>query len=587
MSSASSYHRAVPEDGFSFLGPGTRLEGTLRFAGRMLLNGRFAGEVEGGRLEIGAEGDAEGTFRTDELILRGRCRGELKVARRLELGAGCQHQGGVEAPRVQIHPTARLEGTLRMPDVRPVPPPRPVPAARRRLALAAAVLLLAAGAASASWFTSSGNPAPRLQEQMARRLERFWERRLAPWLFVAWARPVPDGNELQDELLEEALRLESRGALAEAGERLRRAAALEGPRRQTARFRLAKTLASLERGPDAIAQIKALLLVEPGHMEGLILLGDLQARSGAYEEAARAYALALRRDPDDVVLKRRLEGVQGRLPKTAPAQKPSAPPSPPSAQAFLTEAERHMAEKRPARAAALLRQAIGHYPRDARLHYELGAALVAMGTQQTQREAIEVYAKVVELSPDWLDAYARLGALYEAAGRDNDAIALYERAAKLDRSNVDMLVRVARLHRNRGRSSVAHGMLLRLREEHPRSVAVLFDLGMLLWEGGKSEEAKEAFGKVLELDPRSAPAMNRLAWFHAIEEKNIERGLDLSKRSLELQPDTPAFLDTLAELHFRNGQAVEAVAQIQQAIKLEPNNRYYRLQLEKFRRAVR
>ena len=61
---SSSPHRVTPEAGVSFLGPETQLEGTLRFSGRMLLNGRFTGEVEGnGRLEIGSEADAEGTFR--------------------------------------------------------------------------------------------------------------------------------------------------------------------------------------------------------------------------------------------------------------------------------------------------------------------------------------------------------------------------------------------------------------------------------------------------------------------------------------------------------------------------------------------
>lgn len=582
---SSSPHRSAPEVGVSFLGPETRLEGTLRFSGRMILNGRFAGEVEGsGPLEIGSEADAEGTFRVEELVLRGKCRGDLRVRRRLELGAGCHHQGGVEAPRVQIHPLARLEGSLRMPDVLPVPPPRPPSPGRRRLALALVVLLLAAGAASASFFSSSGNPAPRVQERVARQLGRFWERRLAPWFFVPGAGPVSDGEALQADLLEEAGRLESQGALAEAAERLKRAAGLEGARTQTARFRLAKALASLERGPEAISQLQALLLTEPGHVEGLILLGDLHARAGTHAEAARAYAEALRRDPDDVVLKRRLEGVQTRLKAASPGARPAPPPSP---GAYLAEAEKHLAGKRPGRAAGLLRQGIRHHPREARLHFELGAALAALGTQQAQEEAIQVYATVVDLSPDWLDAYVRLGALYEAAGRERDAIALYERAAKLDRSNVDMLVRVARLHRGRGRLNVAHRMLLTLREEHPRSVAVLFELGVLLWESGKSEESKEAFGKVLDLDPNSAPAMNRLAWFHAIEEKNIERGLDLSKRSLEIQPDTPAFLDTLAELHFRNGQPLDAVTHIQKAIKLEPGNRYFRLQLEKFRRAIR
>ncbi|MEK6709309.1 MAG: tetratricopeptide repeat protein [Nitrospinota bacterium] len=582
-----SPHPANLESGLSFLGPGTRLEGALRFSGRMVLNGRFTGEVEGaGRLEIGARAEAEGTFRAEELVVRGMCQGELLVGRRVELGAGCHHRGSIEAPRVQIHPQARLEGFLRMPDVQPLPPRRPAMPGRRRMALALLLLLLAGGAASASFFGSAPDISlPSLQERTTLRLTRFWDTRLAPWVFVTGGGPGDERGTLQGELLEEAARLESRGALAEAAERLKRAAALPGPRARVARFRLAKALASLERGPEAVAQLEALLTGEPGHIEGLILLGDLQSRAGAFEKAARAYADALRRDPDDVVLKRRLEGVQGHLQKNA-APGPRPAPIPP-AGTYLAEAEKHLAEKRAARAVSVLKQGIGHYPRDARLHFELGAALAAMGTRQSQEEAIEVYAKVVDLAPDWLDAYVRLGALYEAGGQDKEAIELYERAAKLDRSNVDMLVRIARLHRSRGRLNVAHRMLLKLQEEHPRSVAVLFDLGMLLWESGKSEESKEVFRRVIEVDPNSAPSLNRLAWFHAIEEKNIERGIELSRRSLELQPDTPAFLDTLAELFYRNGQALEAVSYIQRAIRLDPNNRYFRLQLEKFRRASR
>jgi len=93
--------------------------------------------------------------------------------------------------------------------------------------------------------------------------------------------------------------------------------------------------------------------------------------------------------------------------------------------------------------------------------------------------------------------------------------------------------------------------------------------------------------QVLEIDKNSAPALNRLAWFHRRDKESLDHGIKLSKRSLEIQPDTPAYLDTLAELYYRNGESVKALPLIQRAIELDPGNRYFRLQLEKFKRASR
>ncbi len=95
------------------------------------------------------------------------------------------------------------------------------------------------------------------------------------------------------------------------------------------------------------------------------------------------------------------------------------------------------------------------------------------------------------------------------------------------------------------------------------------------------------FQRVLGLSPDSAPALNRMAWFHVVEMKNLERGIELSKKSLDINPDTPPYLDTLAELYYRSGQPVKSIPLIQRAIELDSSNRYYRVQLDKFKRASR
>ncbi len=580
LTMTSSKFPPRPEAGYSFVGPTIQLEGSLRFSGNLLIDGKFHGDIEGdGRLELGAKARTEGKIAADELIHRGHSEGNLVAVKRLELLPGCLHRGDVQAKRVTISPHASLEGSLKMPDASPDAPPDPA-ANRKRLkvAVGVAVLLFVSTA-----FSGISLEVPSFLITVKSGLDGFFEKGLEPFRKMGSREIVETGaDSRQKEIMVEALRLEKSGKNLEAVKRLAQAVEVGARHTLLAQFRLAKKYAQLGRNEEAIKQLNVLLKNTPGHLEGRILMGDIYAASGNFQGAAIAYAEAARRDPADIVLKRRLNEIRARL-KTRPPP-PADEKAPPSAGIFLMKAERLLTEKKTVQATKVLREGIAQFPNNARLHYQLGAALAEMADRTA---AIKAYRRVVELTPDWLDAYVRLGALLEAGRRDKEAIVLYRRGAALDPANVEMLVRISRLLKRRGRQEEAHRMLLELKEKYPRSTEVLVELGNLLWENGKADSAKKVFQEVLELTPDSAPALNRLAWFHAVEMKNLERGIELSKKSLDIDPDTPPYLDTLAELYYRSKQPVKAIPLIQRAIELDPSNRYYRVQLEKFKRASR
>ena len=570
-----------PQPDFSFIGPNARLVGSLRFRGKIVMSGEFKGEIKGdGQFEVAETGKAEGDIHAAEFVSHGRTKGAIYAERRLEFGAGCRHEGEVTARRVRMHPAASLEGRLLMPDVEPKPAPKPYFSGKRMRIAAGLALVLAVGAAT----TAMSRESPEYFLNLWARLDAIWETKVLAWLESGEPEnPALRAEREQEKRMAEAIRHESEGEFEQAAASLRKALAAGGSRRLAARYRLGKVLAQQNRVKDAIREVRALLRSAPAHVEGVILLGDLYVRSGRLSDALETYREASRREPEDVVLKRRIRAVASRVdalrPKSgAPANAPRRP------DRILIDAERLISDKRPAEAARLLRDAIKKTADNARLHFLLGAALVEMNRTG---EAVRAYEKVVSLSPDWLDGYVRLGALLEAQGRDREAIALYEKAGALDSDDIDMRIRIARLHKSRGRKAVAHKMLLDLLKENPRSALALVELGDFLWESGKPEESKKALRRALEIDKDSTRALNRLAWFHATEKKDLDRGIRLSKRSLEIQPDTPAYLDTLAELHYLSGQAVKALPLIQRAIELEPGNRYFRIQLEKFKRASR
>ena len=156
----------------------------------------------------------------------------------------------------------------------------------------------------------------------------------------------------------------------------------------------------------------------------------------------------------------------------------------------------------------------------------MNASAASLTRLKRYDEAIKKYETIIKLAPDIPDTLAGYGDALEKAGRKEEAEKQYEKAINLYKKNIE-----------------------------------------------KANADKEEL----------ATNLNNLAWFYAIHKRDIEEGIKLSKQSLELRPDEAAYLDTLAELYFQNGQKDEARKYIKQAIDKKPHHLlYYQQQLEKF-----
>jgi len=91
--------------------------------------------------------------------------------------------------------------------------------------------------------------------------------------------------------------------------------------------------------------------------------------------------------------------------------------------------------------------------------------------------------------------------------------------------------------------------------------------------------------KTVKLNPDFDDALNRLAWLYARKSKKLDKGLEYSQRALNKDPNNPEFLSTLAEIHHARGDSDLATAAIQSAIDLDPDEKVYQEQLQKFKRA--
>ena len=109
---------------------------------------------------------------------------------------------------------------------------------------------------------------------------------------------------------------------------------------------------------------------------------------------------------------------------------------------------------------------------------------------------------------------------------------------------------------------------------------------------GQEAEADELFDEsyrfiesICKQFPNSALHHNNLAWMSARCKRRLDEALRYSRRALELVPNSPSYLDTLGEVHFRRGEIQQAIACAQQCLEIEPRNKFFREQLLRFQRA--
>ncbi|MGD0898279.1 MAG: hypothetical protein ABR915_10625 [Thermoguttaceae bacterium] len=153
-----------------------------------------------------------------------------------------------------------------------------------------------------------------------------------------------------------------------------------------------------------------------------------------------------------------------------------------------------------------------------------------------------------------------------------------------------------RIHASRGRGLLKAGKVAEALDELrqaetaiPGNVEFVLSVVPELEQAGRKPEADALFQRTAALHedicrdfPRSANHHNDLAWLTASLNRDLDKALAHAKLAVELEPDRAAYLDTLAEVRFRQGDRAEAVRLTKRCIELDPKRDYYGKQLDRF-----
>jgi uncharacterized Ntn-hydrolase superfamily protein len=123
----------------------------------------------------------------------------------------------------------------------------------------------------------------------------------------------------------------------------------------------------------------------------------------------------------------------------------------------------------------------------------------------------------------------------------------------------------------------------RLAEAHIRYAEAYEKAGKKDLARKERERVAESLGHALARKDVDASTLNGLAWTCATNGVHLELALQAAERAAALEPKNAEILDTLAEVHYRSGNAAKAVEVETQALTLAPNDQYLKDQIARFK----
>jgi tetratricopeptide (TPR) repeat protein len=232
-----------------------------------------------------------------------------------------------------------------------------------------------------------------------------------------------------------------------------------------------------------------------------------------------------------------------------------------------------------------------------RNYYNLGEAYTRINQYD---EAIPEFEKALEIynkwdsKPLWAPNYTMLGLAYHKTGQYKKEQKLYRQAERDFPDDNDLVYRQAVLSFYEGDEIAASGYIEKLKtilkENASSEPGIITNLAMIYSEAGILDLAEQYFRQALSMEPEKPVRLNNLAWFLINNDRNINEGLDLVEKALELTPDNYIFLHTKGWGLYKQGKYQEAYDILQKSWDIRRQREGYEhiayLHLEEAKKAV-
>lgn len=189
--------------------------------------------------------------------------------------------------------------------------------------------------------------------------------------------------------------------------------------------------------------------------------------------------------------------------------------------------------------------------------YYLTLASGSADRRDDRASAFRLLQRAIRLHPNYALAHHHLGDLYQKAGNPAEAEKSFRRAVELDPSYGDSWIQYYNLvGRTRGQAA-ALALLREGLQKCPDSPGLHYEYGRYLVQQKRLDEAYREFATTARLRPAEIDGLIEMAKIH-FQRNEVDEGIGLLNRSLEVLPGNTFALSTLAFHYISIGAEAEA-----------------------------
>jgi tetratricopeptide (TPR) repeat protein len=210
------------------------------------------------------------------------------------------------------------------------------------------------------------------------------------------------------------------------------------------------------------------------------------------------------------------------------------------------------------------------------------------------KKALEIYKKW-GVKPAWIYNYTNLGFVYHETGQYKEEKKLYKQAEQHFPDDFDLIYRQAVLSLAEGNTISANRYTEKLKtifkgNYSTNEAAISWILANVYSEAGIIDQVEIYLREALALEPEDSDIKNFLAYILIDKDRNINEGLELVDKALELSPENYDMLDTKGWGLYKQGKYKEALEILQKSWDLRRQKAIYDheafLHLETAKKAV-
>ena len=375
--------------------------------------------------------------------------------------------------------------------------------------------------------------------------------------------------------------------------------------------------AELGQADEALKIYENILAVTPDDVQTLILAGHIYVSLNRFEDAKTKYNRALEVDPGKADARRFLEAIEKHGAGEGGIK---------SAEAMFQEIQPLLTSGQTDAAIYALEELLATYPEFALAHNDLGVLYYRQGDNTAAQlhyehaarfepnnvtfqknladfyfvelnrihEALDIYVKVLEVSPEDVEILLSAGHLSVALQRFDDARSIYNRVLEIEPWNADARQFLEALDNPRAEviseksaqemyqemqpllkkdnSGAAIESLQQLLETNPDFAPAHNDLGVLLYHQGHKETAQSHYEHAVRLQPHSMTFQKNLADFYFVECNRVEEAMEIYVRILETHPEDIETLMTAGHISTALQRIDDARTIYERVLEIEPWN---------------